>query len=195
MLMPSIGFCWYAVYKVGSGMPAASRMVGATSITWRNCVRRLALFLNAIGPMDDGAVARAAPVRGHLLCPLIRRVHGVRPADRIVVVARPAELIDDGIQIFGRLDRPKPLKLYLVKGAVERALGRCAVVADDVDRERVVEDAEILDGIEHPPDVIVGVFHEPGITSICARDRLQSAGIRPRREFRHGAGSVLHPAG
>ena len=40
----------------------------------------LALGLNALGPVHDGAVARAAEVRGDLLGPLVRRVHGVRPA-------------------------------------------------------------------------------------------------------------------
>ena len=36
MLVPSIGACWTPLTKVGSGRPAASRTVGATSMTWQN---------------------------------------------------------------------------------------------------------------------------------------------------------------
>ena len=39
MLTPSIGFCWTPLTNVGSGRPATSRTVGATSITWANWVR------------------------------------------------------------------------------------------------------------------------------------------------------------
>jgi hypothetical protein len=49
----------------------------------------------AARPVDDGAVARSAPVRGDLLRPLVGRVHRVRPADREVVVGlRCAKVID-----------------------------------------------------------------------------------------------------
>ena len=36
MLTPSIGFCSTPCTVLGSGRPAASRTVGATSITWWN---------------------------------------------------------------------------------------------------------------------------------------------------------------
>src|SRR5271165_4761128 len=45
-----------------------------------------ALRFNAIRPRYDGAVTRPAPVRSDLLRPPVRRVHRVRPADRIVVI-------------------------------------------------------------------------------------------------------------
>ena len=55
----------------------------------------LALGLDPLGPVDDRAVARAAEVRGDLLGPLVGRVHGVRPAHRIVVVGLgPAQLVE-----------------------------------------------------------------------------------------------------
>ena len=38
-----------------------------------------------------------------------------------------------------------------------------AVVADDVVDERVVEHAEVLDGVDQPADVEVGVLEEPGV--------------------------------
>jgi hypothetical protein len=34
MLTPSIGFCGKPLTITGSGIPAASRMVGAMSMTW-----------------------------------------------------------------------------------------------------------------------------------------------------------------
>ena len=39
MLTPSIGRCATPSTMVGSGRPAASRTVGATSMTWWNCAR------------------------------------------------------------------------------------------------------------------------------------------------------------
>ena len=39
MLVPSIGACCTPFTKSGSGMPAASSTVGATSMTWQNCER------------------------------------------------------------------------------------------------------------------------------------------------------------
>ena len=43
----------------------------------------LATRREARRPVHDRPVARSAPVRGDLLRPLIGRVHGVRPADRV----------------------------------------------------------------------------------------------------------------
>ena len=40
MLVPSIGDCRTPLTMVGSGSPAASRIVGATSMTWVNWERR-----------------------------------------------------------------------------------------------------------------------------------------------------------
>ena len=36
---PCSGICWMPWTNVGSGSPAASRTVAATSMTWWNCVR------------------------------------------------------------------------------------------------------------------------------------------------------------
>jgi hypothetical protein len=48
----------------------------------------LALGPDPVRPVDDGAVAGATPVGGDLLGPLVRGVHRVRPADRVVLYAR-----------------------------------------------------------------------------------------------------------
>ena len=39
MLVPSMGDCSTPLTMVGSGNPAASRIVGAMSMTWVNCER------------------------------------------------------------------------------------------------------------------------------------------------------------
>ena len=65
----------------------------------------LALRLDAVRPVHDRAVARAAPVRRDLLGPLIGRIHRVCPAHRVVVVGfRPAEDVDLRRQELGRFD-------------------------------------------------------------------------------------------
>ena len=64
------------------------------SITLLNCVRIPPLSLMRAGQEIDQAVACAAEVGRNLLGPLERRVHGVGPADRIVVEGhRSAEVI------------------------------------------------------------------------------------------------------
>ena len=49
MLTPSIGVCGMPLTDCGSGMPAASRIVGATSMTWENCERISPLALMPFG--------------------------------------------------------------------------------------------------------------------------------------------------
>ena len=128
-------------------------------------VAGLALVRQAVGPVHDRAVAGAAPVRGHLLGPLVRRAQRVRPADRVVVVGlRGAEVVDLGQQELGGLDARHAVERgHLVEAAVERALGRGAVVADDVVDQRVVEDAEVVDRVDDPADLVVGLLEEAGV--------------------------------
>ena len=45
----------------------------------------------------------------------------------------------------------------LVRRAVEHAFGARAVVAADVDDQGVVEFAQVLDRLDHPADLVVGV--------------------------------------
>ena len=59
MLTPSIGSCCTPCTKVGSGSPAASSTVGATSITC-GTGNGVALRPDAIRRVDDRAVAGAA---------------------------------------------------------------------------------------------------------------------------------------
>jgi hypothetical protein len=87
---------------------------------------------------------------------------------------------------FGCLERGSAVEdEHLVEGPVDRALGGGAVVPDDVVDERVLEDAEILQRVDQPPDVVVGVLEESGVDLHLAReDRLQLVGhVVPGRDL------------
>jgi hypothetical protein len=101
-----------------------------------------------------------------LLAQLERCVAGKGPPDRIVVVGpRLAELINalevplDGLGRLAGEDRDA----LLVEQAVERALARGAVVADEHEQERVVELAGLLEEVDDPTDLGVGVLHVAGV--------------------------------
>lgn len=130
-------------------------------------VSHLAARPDARGPVHDQPVARAAVVGGHLLGPLVRRVHRDRPARGVVRVGvRPAELARPL-----REEPRDPLRVLLdaveVQALVERAgvaaLGRCPVVAEDVENDRVVELAALAQRRDHPAHLGVGVLGEGGV--------------------------------
>ena len=60
-----------------------------------------------------------------------------------------------------------------------------AVVADDVVDQRVVEDAEVLEGVDQPADVVVGVLQEPGVDlHLPGQHRLELLGhVIPGRDL------------
>ena len=74
---------------------------------------------------------------------------------------------------------------HLVERAVQGAFGGGAVVADDVVDDRVVEDLEILESVEHPADVMVGVLEEPGVhLHLAGEHRLELLGhVVPGRDL------------
>ena len=178
----------------GSGRPAASRIVGATSMTCVNCDAQPAPVRDPVRPVHDRAVAGAAPVRGDLLRPLERRVHRPRPAHRVVVVrAGRAELVHLAAHELGRLEGGHPVEVgHLVERAVHRALGRRAVVADDQVDQRVVEDAQVLDRVDDRADVVVGVLEEARVDlHLAGEDRLEVVRhVVPGRDQRVARGEL-----
>ena len=95
MLTPSIGVCCTPLTNSGCGQ--ARRLEDRRRDVDHVMELRadLALRLDALGPVHDRAVAGAAEVRSDLLGPLVRRVHRVRPAHRVVVVGLgAAELVE-----------------------------------------------------------------------------------------------------
>ena len=105
MLTPSIGSCWMPFTEIRLREPGRLQDRRRHVDDVGELRADLALGLDPLGPVDDRAVARAAPVRGDLLGPLVRRIHGMRPAHGVVVVGlRPAELVEPGQQELGRLE-------------------------------------------------------------------------------------------
>ena len=64
----------------------------------------------------------------------------------------------------------------LVRRADQRAFGARTVVAADVDDERVVELAHVLDGLDHAADLVVGVGEVGGIDLDLADEHLLLVG-------------------
>ena len=176
-----------AVHHGRLGQPGRFEDRGRHVDHMRELGAQAAALLDPVGPVHDGAVAGAAPVRGHLLGPLERGVHRPRPPDCIVVVgAGRAELVHLGHHEPGGLQRGHPVEVrHLVEGAVNGAFGGRAVIANDVVDDRVVEGADLLDGIDDPADVMVGVLQEPGVyLHFPLEHRLELFGhVLPRRDL------------
>lgn len=108
----------------------------------------------------------------------------------MVVGAGRPELVHLRRQKLGRLERRHAVEVgHLVEGTVHRALGRGAVVADDVVDDRVVEHPKLIDRIDHPADVMVGVLEEAAYTSIWrARIGFISSGMSSQLVISSGRG-------
>jgi hypothetical protein len=73
----------------------------------------------------------------------------------------PAVLLDE-LQLMVGVEKNAIQERHLVERAGDRALHAGAVITPDVEDQRVVELAEILDRVEQAADVPVRVFREPG---------------------------------
>ena len=161
MLTPSNGFCFAPLTWVGERQPAASMTVGADVDHVVPLRAHLALGLDAVRPVHDERVARTAVVRGDLLGPLERRVAGVRPAGvEVVVGVLAAESLVEARELVLDLVRQTVEHDHLVEGAGQAALGAAAVVAPDVEEQRVVELAQLLERVDDAADLVVGVRGE-----------------------------------
>jgi hypothetical protein len=70
-----------------------------------------------------------------------------RPAQVVDVAGNVAERFRDAVEVA-----------QLVQGAVHAALGRGAVVAGDVDDQRVLEIAGLLDGLDEAAGLVIAVL-------------------------------------
>ncbi len=126
-------------------------------------------ILDVAGPGNRHALADAAELGGVLLEPGEGRIEGPGPARRHVVVGLLGAPHVIPFQLFGRGDHVHAVEERdFVRRAERTALGARAVVAVDVDDERVVELAHVLDGLDDAPDLVVVVrlvggedFHLP----------------------------------
>ena len=120
------------------------------------------LSLMRLRPGNHHRVAGAAEMRGNLFRPLEGSAAGMGPADGIIVVGqRTAKLVLELPVGLYRIDDPVEAFGFVVR-AGQSALGASAVVADDIDHDRVVELAQLLDRADQPADFVIGVGEESG---------------------------------
>jgi hypothetical protein len=86
----------------------------------------------------------------------------------VVVGPRAAELVEQGEVRLHRI-RDSVRELHLVHRAIGATLSARAVVGDH-DHDRVVTLTGLLQVIEQPPDLIVGMRHESGVDLRHARE-------------------------
>ena len=80
----------------------------------------------------------------------------------------PAERVDaavllDQLELLVGFEHDPVEERHLVERPGDRPLHARAVVTPDVEDQRVLEVAHLLDRVEQPPDVPVGVLLEPGV--------------------------------
>ena len=118
----------------------------------------------------------------------------MRPTDGEVVVGLgPSELVDlRGHELGGLEERRAVERERLVERAVDAAFCRRAVVADDVVDEGVLENAETVDRVDEPPDVMVGMREERRVhLHLTCEDGLELIGhVVPRRDLRGSRGEL-----
>ena len=127
-------------------------------------------------PRDDHAIACAAIVRRNLLSPHERRITRDGPArGHVRKSRRSAPLVVMLEHLLHRLRNAIEIG-KLVEHAQHAALGAGAVVADDVEDQRVIELAYLANGIEQPADLVVAIFSKGGINFHLAGKELLLVG-------------------
>ena len=162
--------------RTGENRPRIAQ-VDSTVDAARELAAHLLVGRDPARPRHHHRVSCAAEVAGHLLAPLEWGVVGVGPGCgevwRGVIAAESLDapvLLDQRELVFGVEVHPVQ-KCHLFERPGEGSFHAGAVVAPDVEDQRVVEVTEVLDGVEKPADVPVGVLREP-------RRRLPSGGRR-----------------
>ena len=153
--------------------------------------------LDPLGPRDGHRVARSAEMRGDELGVLERRIAGPRPAGVIHVVGlRRAERVEAAYPVQ-RLDLllDGVGDLVLREKLADRAvltLGARAVVAEDVEDERVVAHALALEFVDHLAGLHVDMLDEPGedFHQPALERALALGNAVPRRHGRGRAASI-----
>src|SRR5215475_4039513 len=103
-------------------------------------------------------------MRRDLFGPLERCVERPRPPHRHVrrSLVRTPNIIELQLFLDGNIDALN--SCHLVRGTEDGAFRARAIVATDVNDERVVEFAHVLDSLDHTTDLMVGVCR------VCAED-------------------------
>jgi hypothetical protein len=140
-------------------------------------VAHLAARGDAPRPGHDERVGDAALVAGEALPVRERRVERPRPAGVVVVVRRRAAEVVEPREVLRDVVRDAVEELVLVERAVRAALAAGAVIGDD-DDDRVVELLGLLQVVDEPPDLRVGVGHEAGEDLGHAREEPALVGVQ-----------------
>ena len=153
-----------AVDRVGHRDPGEVENRRADVVHVRVVAPNRARIVDAARPVHDHRVPRAAEMRGDLLAPVERGVAGPGPPGRVMrgeLLVAPgleaAVLEEEPHLLLGR-ERDPVQRRHLVERARERALHARAVVAPDPDHDGVVELAHLVDRVDDPADVPVGVL-------------------------------------
>jgi hypothetical protein len=127
----------------------------------RVLVAQLTPGLDPLWPVDDHRVSDAA-FPGVALEQLARRVERHRPAGGVMVVGlRRAELVDV-FQVVVDVVHHSVEERVLVDRAARAPLARGAVIRDP-DDQRVVQLASLLQIVDQPADLVIGVAAVPGV--------------------------------
>ena len=157
MLTPSIGRCLMPLIMSGAGTPVASRMVGTTSMMWWNWRRMPPTSL--MWPGHDIATPWAVPPKCDATCLVHLNGVSIAQAQGAAIVrerpVRPPEFVPEELVLDRHVNAVEEGEF--VRRAVEHSFGARAVVAADVDDQRVVELTHVLDGLDDPADLMVGV--------------------------------------
>ena len=147
------------------------------SMTWWNCWRISPRALMRFDQAIISPLARAAEVGGDLLGPLERRVHGVRPADGIVIEGhRPTEIVHAAEHLVEVLGNGVE-EGHLVEQSYWAPLGGGAVIALDVYDERVVELAHRLNSVHDAAHLVIGMGQRGSIDLHHAGEDLLLIGV------------------
>jgi hypothetical protein len=96
----------------------------------------------------------------------------------VVVRVRRAEVVDLAQEERWSFDvRHAVQRGQLVEAAVDCALGRRTVIADDQIDQRVIEDIQIFEHVHQATDVMIGLLEEPRVDlHLAGQDRLEVGG-------------------
>src|SRR4029453_8053584 len=132
-------------------------------------------------------------MRADLLAPLERGVTGPCPRCGVVRLHhRGAPLLDasiafDELELHLVGERYAILHRHLIERAGDRALHAGTVVAPDPHDHRIVELAQLLDRVDNPADVVVGVLRVAGVDLHLAR----VVGLEPVRHVIPGRERII----
>ena len=148
------------------------------------------LILDPHRPRHDHAIACATEVRRDLLGPLERRVQAARPAYGIAVEReRTAQIIHarhDLLKVF----RYSIEEGHLVEQSLLTTLGARAIVVLDIDYKCVVQLTQVLNSVEDPAHLVMGIGERSGINLHHARVDLPMVSIERVPRGMPGARSV-----